>query len=77
MTKIKFCFMNEIHDLRRKTLSFQLKLQQEKLNQSGKNNVCGKDEKLIIADLRKTKLHSYQSKNELLKHKMIQKRRMI
>ena len=36
--------MNEIYDLRQEISSLQLKLQQEKLNQSGNNNVCKKDE---------------------------------
>ena len=44
MMTIKSFFMNEIYELRQEISSLQLKLQQEKLNQSGNNNVCEKDE---------------------------------
>ena len=44
MMTIKSFFMNEIYELRQEISSLQLKLQQEKLNQSGNNNVCKKDE---------------------------------
>ena len=59
MMEIKSSFMNETNDLRQEISSLQLKLQQEKLNQSRNNNVCRKDEKIIIEDL-KTKLDFYQ-----------------
>ena len=52
---IKSFFMNEMYDIRQKISSLQLKLQQEKLNPSGNNNVCQKDKNIIIEDL-KTKL---------------------
>ena len=77
MMEIKSFFMNEIHNLRRKISSLQLKIQQEKIDQSGNNNFCGKRERLFIEDLRKTKLDSNQCENELLKHKMIAKQRTI
>ena len=60
MMAIKSFFMNEIYGLRQEISSLQLKLQQEKLNHSGNNNVCKKDEKIIIEDL-KTKLDFYQN----------------
>ena len=56
--------------------SLQLKLQQEKLNQSGNNKVCKKHEKIIIEDL-KTKLEFYQRENQLLKDKKMTKQRTI
>ena len=68
--------MNEINDLRQEIWSLQLKLQQEKLNQSRNNNVCGKDEKIIIEDL-KTKLDFYQRENQLLKDETMAKQRTI
>ena len=68
--------MNEIYDLRQEISSLQLKLQQEKLNQSGKNNLCEKDEKIIIEDL-KTKLDFYQRENQLLKDETMAKQRTI
>ena len=52
---IKSFFMNEMYDIRQKISSLQLKLQQEKQNPSGNNNVCQKDKNIIIEDL-KTKL---------------------
>ena len=76
MVAIKSFFMNEIYELRQEISSLQLKLQQEKLNQSGNNNVCGKVEKIIIENL-KTKLEFYQRKNQLLKDKTIRKQRTI
>ena len=68
--------MNEIYDLRQEISSLQLKLQQEKLNQSGKSNLCEKDEKIIIEDL-KTKLDFYQRENQLLKDETMAKQRTI
>ena len=56
--------------------SLQLKHQQEKLSQSGNNNVSEKDEKIIIEDL-KTKLEFYQRENQLLKDKKMTKQRTI
>ena len=56
--------------------SLQLKHQQEKLSQSGNNNVSEKDEKIIIEDL-KTKLEFYQRENQLLKDETITKQRKI
>ena len=73
---IKSFFMNEIYELRQELLSLQLKLQQEKLNQSGNNNVCEKDEKIIIENL-KTKLEFYQRENQLLKDETMTKQRTI
>ena len=64
MMAIKSFFMNEIYDLRLEISSLQLKLQQEKLIQSGYNNICEKNEKIIIEDL-KTKLYFYQRENQL------------
>ena len=52
MMAIKSFFMNEIYELRQEISSLQLKLQQEKLNQSGNNNVCEKDEKIIFEKLK-------------------------
>ena len=51
--------MNEIYELRQEILSLQLKLQQEKPNQSGNKNVCEKDKKIVFENL-KTKLEFYQ-----------------
>ena len=73
---IKSFFMNEIYDLRQEISSLQLKRQQEKLNQSGSNNVCEKDEKIIIEDL-KTKLDFYQRENQLLKDEAMAKQPTI
>ena len=75
MMAIKSFFMNEIYDLRQEISSLQLKLQQEKLNQSG-YNICEKDEKIIIEDL-KTKLDFYQRENQLLKDETMAKQRTI
>ena len=72
MMAIKSFFMNEIYELRQEISSLQLKLQQEKLNQSGNNNVCEKDEKIIFENL-KTKLEFYQRENQLLKDEMMTK----
>ena len=76
MMEIKSSFMNETNDLSQETSSLQLKLQQEKLDQSRNNNVCGKDEKIIIEDL-KTKLDLYQRENQLLKDEAMAKQRTI
>ena len=76
MMAIKSFFMNEIYDLRQEISSLQLKLQQEKLNQSGYNNMCEKDENIIIEDL-KTKLDFYQRENQLLKDETMAKQRTI
>ena len=76
MMAIKSFFINEIYDLRQEIPSFQLKLQQEKLNQSENNNVCRQDEMTIIEDL-KTKLVFYQRENQLLKDETIAKQRTI
>ena len=76
MMEIKSFFMNEINDLRQEISSLQLKLQQEKLNQSRNNNVCRKDEKIIIEDL-KTKLDFYQKENQLLKDETMAKQQTI
>ena len=72
MMAIKSFFMNEIYDLRQEISSLQLKLQQEKLNQSGYNNICEKDEKINTEDL-KTKLDFYQRENQLLKDETMAK----
>ena len=76
MMAIKSFFMNEIYELRQEISSLQLKLQQEKLNQSGNNNVCEKDEKIIFENL-KTKLEFYQRENQLLKDETMTKQRTI
>ena len=76
MMAIKSFFMNEIYDLRQEVSSLQLKLQQEKLNQSGCNNICEKEENIIIEDL-KTKLDFYQRENQLLKDETMAKQRTI
>ena len=71
--------MNEIYELRQEIQSLQLKLQQEKLNQSGNNSVCEKDKKdkmIIIEDL-KTKVEFYQRENQLLKNETMTKQRTI
>ena len=60
--------MNEIYDLRQEISSLQLKLQQEKLNQSGNNNVCEKDGKMVIEDL-KTKLDFHQKRKSTIKRR--------
>ena len=72
MMAIKSFLMNEIYELRQEISSIQLKLKQEKVNQSGNNNVCEKDEKIIIENL-KTKLEFYQRENQLLKDETITK----
>ena len=76
MMEIKSFFMNEIYELREEISSLQLKFQQEKLIQSGNNNVCEKDEKIIIKDL-KTKLEFYQRENQLLRDETMAKQRKI
>ena len=76
MMAINTFFMNEIYELRQEVSSLQLKLQQEELYQLGNNNVCKKDEKIIIEDL-KTKLDFYQRENEILKDEMMAKQRTI
>ena len=76
MMEIKSFFMNEINFLRQEISSLQLKLQQEKLNQSINNNVCRKDEKITIEDL-KIKLDFYQRENQLLKDEAMAKQRTI
>ena len=76
MMAIKSFFINEIYDLRQEIPSFQLKLQQAKLNQSENNNVCRQDEMTIIEDL-KIKLDFYQRENQLLKDETIAKQRTI
>ena len=48
MMAIKSFFMNEIYELRQEISSLQLKLQQEKFNQSGNNHVSEKDENIIF-----------------------------
>ena len=73
---IKSFFMNEIYKLRQEILSLQLKLQQEKLNQSGNNSVWEKAEKIITENL-KTKLKFYQRKNQLSKDETLTKQRTI
>ena len=76
MMEIKSFIMNEINDPRQEISSLQLKLQQEKLNQSRNNNVCGKEEKIIIEDL-KAKLDFHQRENQLLKDETMAKQRTI
>ena len=76
MMAIKSFFMNEIYELRQEISSLQLKLQQEKVNQSGNINVCEKNEKIIIEDL-KIKLAFYQIENQLLKDETVTKQRTI
>ena len=56
MMAIKSFFMNEIYELRQEISSLQLKLQQEKLNQSGNTKVCEKEDENII----------YRRENQLL-----------
>ena len=73
---IKSFFMNEIYELKQEISTLQLQLQHKKLNQSGNNNVCEKDEKIIIEDLR-TKLGFYHRKNQLLKDEKMIKQRTI
>ena len=53
---IKSFFMKEIYELRQEISSLQLKLQQEKLNQSGNTKVCEKEDENII----------YRRENQLL-----------
>ena len=69
---IKSFFMNEIYELKQEISNLKLQLQHKKLNQSANNNVCEKDEKIIIEDL-KTKLEFYQRKNQLLKDEKMTK----
>ena len=77
MMEIKSFFINEIYELRLEISSLQLKLQQEKLNQSGNNKVRKKvDENILTEDL-KTKLEFYQRENYLLKDEMMTKQRTI
>ena len=76
MMEIKSFFMNEINYLIQEISSLQLKLQQIKLNQSRKNNVCGKDKKIIAEDL-KSKLDFYQRENQLLKDETMAKQQTI
>ena len=76
MMAIKSFFMNEIYELKQEISTLQLQLQHKKLNQSGNNNVCEKDEKIIIEDLR-TKLGFYHRKNQLLKDEKMIKQRTI
>ena len=75
--EIKSFFMNEIYELRLEISSLQLKLQQEKLNQSGNNKVCEKEDKNIIIEDLKTKLEFYQRENYLLKDETMTKQRTI
>ena len=49
---IKSFFMNEIYELKQEISNLKLQLQHKKLNQSANNNVCEKDEKIIIEDLK-------------------------
>ena len=56
MMAIKSFFMNEIYELRQEISSLQLKLQQEKLNQTGNTKVCEKEDENII----------YRRENQLL-----------
>ena len=65
MMTIKSFFMNEIYDLRQDISSIR-----------GYNNICEKDEKIIIEDL-KTKLDFYQRENQLLKDETMAKQRTI
>ena len=53
---IKSFFMKEIYELRQEISSLQLKLQQEKLNQTGNTKVCEKEDENII----------YRRENQLL-----------
>ena len=76
MMAIKSFFMNEIYELRQEISSLQLKLQQEKVNQSGNINVCEKNKKIIIEDL-KIKLAFCQIENQLLKDETVTKQRTI
>ena len=76
MMAIKSFFMNEIYELKQEISTLQLQLHHKKLNQSGNNNVCEKEEKIIIEDL-KTKLGFYQRKNQLLKDEKMTKQRTI
>ena len=74
MMPINSFFMNEINELRQETSSLQLKLQQEILDQPGNNNVCKKDEQIVIEDL-KTKLEFYQKEDQLFKVETMAKQR--
>ena len=58
--------MNKIYDLRHEISLRQLKPQQEKLNQSGNNNIYEKYEKIIIEEL-KTKLDFLSKRKSALK----------
>ena len=64
--------MKEIYELRQKISSLQLKIQEEKLNQSENKNVYEKDEKMIIENVKIT-LDFYQRENQLLKDEMMAK----
>ena len=59
MVVTKSFFMKEIYELRQKISSLQLKIQEEKLNQSENKNVYEKDEKIIIENVKIT-LDFYQ-----------------
>ena len=76
MIVIKSFLINEIYDLRDEISSRQLKPQQEKLNQSGNNNICGQDKNIIIENL-EIKLDFYQGEKQLLKDEAIAKQRII
>ena len=60
--------MNKRYDLRHGISLRQLKLQQEKLNQSGNNNIYQKYEKIIIEEL-KTKLDFLSKRKSALKRR--------
>ena len=72
MAVTKSFFMKEIYELRQKISSLQLKIQEEKLNQSENKNVYEKDEKMIIENVKIT-LDFYQRENQLLKDEMMAK----
>ena len=72
MAVTKSFFMKEIYELRQKISSLQLKIQEEKLNQSENKNVYEKDEKMIIENVKIT-LDFSQRENQLLKDEMMAK----
>ena len=72
MVVTKSFFMKEIYELRQKISSLQLKIQEEKLNQSENKNVYEKDEKMIIENVKIT-LDFYQRENQLLKDETMAK----
>ena len=74
MMPINSFFMNEINQLRQETSSLQLKLQQEILDQPRNNNVCKKDEQIVVEDL-KTKLEFYQKEDQLFQDETMAKQR--